>query len=155
MNFLTDPTYWLIAGLLLILAELIIPGGIVVFLGLGCLVVALAVHFGLVTTWMGACTLFFIASLAMILLLRQFAVKFVEGDSSRGNTDELLDDVGEIAIVVDSIGPGNKQGRILFRGTQWPALGDGSELQVDAQVQIVSRQNVSYIVEKCEASTGR
>ena len=86
MNVLTDPTYWFIAGVLLVLAELIIPGGIVVFLGLGCLIVALAAYFGLVGTWMGACTLFFIASIAMILLLRQFAVKFVEGDSSQGNT---------------------------------------------------------------------
>ena len=84
----------------------------------------------------------------MILLLRQFAVKFVEGDSSQGNTDELLDDLGELAVVVETIGPGNKQGRIAFRGTQWQALGDGSELPIDAQVQIVSRENVNYIVEK-------
>ena len=148
MNVLTDPTYWFIAGVLLVLAELIIPGGIVVFLGLGCLIVALAAYFGLVGTWMGACTLFFISSIAMILLLRQFAVKFVEGDSSQGNTDELLDDLGELAVVVETIGPGNKQGRIAFRGTQWQALGDGSELPIDAQVQIVSRENVNYIVEK-------
>lgn len=150
MNVLTDPIYWFIAGVLLVLAELIIPGGIVVFLGLGCLIVALAAYFGVVVTWMGACTLFFIASIAMILLLRQFAVKFVEGDSSQGNTDELLDDLGELAVVVETIGPGNKQGRIAFRGTQWQALSDGSELPIDAQVQIVSRENVNYIVEKYE-----
>ena len=46
MTYLLLPTLWLIAGIVLILAELIIPGGVVVFLGFACLVVALAVVLG-------------------------------------------------------------------------------------------------------------
>ena len=152
MTNLMSPSLWLIAGATLMVAELIIPGGIVVFLGLGCLVVAAAITLGLVSSWVSAFTLFFISSLALILMLRSVVMRFAGGDYSRGNTIEILDEIGEPVTVVETIGPGTRVGRIEFRGTEWDALGDGSEILAGEQAQIVSRENVQYLVEKVQAS---
>lgn len=147
MDFLLNPTYWLIAGFLLMTAEMIIPGGIVVFMGAGCLVVSLAVLLGIVSTGVDAITLYFVVTIVLILVLRSFAMKIIGGDFRKDNTIEILDEVGEAADVTETIGPGNNIGRIDFRGTQWPAMGDGSEIQQGNSVTIVARDNVTYIVE--------
>ena len=70
MNFLLNPTAWLIIGALLMISELIVPGGIVFFLGAACAIVSGAIYFGLVTTWVDALTLFFVSSLFLIIALR-------------------------------------------------------------------------------------
>tara|TARA_R110002073_G_scaffold596_15_gene4780 strand:- start:5606 stop:6085 length:480 start_codon:yes stop_codon:yes gene_type:complete len=147
MTYLLLPTLWLIAGIVLILAELIIPGGVVVFLGFACLVVALAVVLGWVSTWVTALTLFFVSSVALVMTLRSFFMRFAGGDFSRGNTIEILDDIGQQVAVVKTIGPGQKRGLIEYHGTRWKALSDGQEIDAGNLVQIVGRDNVSYIVE--------
>ena len=70
MDLFVNSLFWVIAGSALVVAELIIPGGIVVFLGIACLMVAGALWLGFISTWVGSLTLFFIASLTLILLLR-------------------------------------------------------------------------------------
>ena len=59
--------------------ELIIPGGIIVFLGLGCFVVAGALFFGLVDNWFDVVTLFFVASFVLLLMLRMVFMRFFAG----------------------------------------------------------------------------
>ncbi|MFT7549183.1 MAG: hypothetical protein ACI9VI_003032, partial [Candidatus Azotimanducaceae bacterium] len=48
----------------------------------------------------------------------------------------------------ETIGPGEKPGRILFRDTQWAALSDGSEILKGEAARIIALDNVSYIVER-------
>ena len=97
MDILLNPVVWLVLGGLLIVAELIIPGGVVVFLGVAGVLVAAAVGTGLITSWVHALTAFFVLSLGLILVLRAFFMKYAGGDFSRGNINEILDDVGEEA----------------------------------------------------------
>ncbi len=153
MDFLINSSYWLIAAIVLIIAEIFLPGGIVIFLGCGCLVVATAIWFGLVSSWVGALTLFFISSMLFIVVLREFAMRYFGGDFSKDNTIEILDEVGEEVKVVETIGPGNAVGRIDLRGTQWPAVGDGGEIATGEIARIVSRENVQYIVEGVPGNT--
>ena len=143
-----NPNFWLVSGLILMFAELVIPGGIIIFLGGGGLVVALGIWLGLVTDWVSALTLFFISSLGLIVSLRSLVVKYAGGDSSKSNTLEILDAFGEVVKVVETIGPGEKSGRIQFRDTQWAALSDGSEILKGESARIIAIENVSYIVEK-------
>ena len=146
MNPLLEPSYWAVAAGVLMLAELIVPGGIVFFLGASCLLVAGAIWTGLISTWVGALTLFFISSLLLILCLRAFFSRFVEGDFSVANTDEILDEVDQIVDVVEPIGPAQAAGVVSFRGTRWRALGDGAALPVGSRVKIVARENTTMIV---------
>lgn len=155
MDILMNPNFWLASGLILMFAELVIPGGVVVFLGGGGLVVALAIWFGLVSDWVSVLTLYFISSLGLIVGLRSLVMKYAGGDFSKSNTLEILDAFGEVVTVVDTIGPGEKSGRIQFRDTQWQALSDGGEILKGESARIIAIENVSYIVEKVvEKSTG-
>lgn len=146
MNILIDPVYWAVAGGILMLAELIVPGGIVFFLGAACLTVAGALWLGLIMTWDASLILFFMASLALIFLLRSLFSRFVEGDFTVANTEEILDDVDQVVSVIETIGPGQQAGAVNFRGIRWRALSDGARISVGEKVKIVARENTTIIV---------
>ncbi len=113
----SDPMlYWALIGIVLMLAELILPGGIVVFLGAACLLVAGAIWVGLVEGWAQSLTLWFISSIVLLLSFRQLTQRLVGGDSHVGNTDEELDLFNLPARVKETIGPGEKPVASNFRG---------------------------------------
>lgn len=147
MNIITDPTTWIVLAVVFAVAEIIVPGGIVFFLGVSCAIVATSLWMGFVTTWVNTLSLFFVSSLMLIVSLRAVVSRFAEGDSSKGNTEEILDEVDEVVDVKETIGPGEVVGSISFRGTTWRALGDGREIPEGTQARIVSRENTTYIVD--------
>ena len=146
MDFLLNPIGWLVIGALFMLSELIIPGGIIFFLGAACFIVAAAVYIGLITTWMSALTLFLISSLVLIIALRALVIQFVKGDSTVANTEEILDEVNELVEVTETIGPADKAGAVKFHGTIWRALGEGEEIPAGCTARIVARENISLLV---------
>lgn len=146
---LSNPvSIWLIIGIVLMLAELIIPGGIVFFIGLSALLTGGAWFVGLVSTWVNALVLFFIATMVLIFAFRGITQKLVGGDYHVANTDENLDIYGKKVKVVSKIGPGKAEGRVEFQGTQWNAISDGSEIDTGEEVTIVCHENISLLVER-------
>ncbi|MCE2595745.1 NfeD family protein [Motilimonas cestriensis] len=148
MNALTHPLYWAVAGALLMAAEAIIPGGIVVFIGIGSMIVAASLQFGLISTWVGALTLWFISSLILLLAFRNVAQNMVGGDSHIDDTDEDAYLYGKEATVVETIGPATHVGRVSCLDSTWPAIADGSTLTPGTKVRIICRDNISLVVEK-------
>jgi membrane protein implicated in regulation of membrane protease activity len=139
-------TTWIVAGAVLIVLELIVPGMVLVFLGAGALLVALLVWLGLVQTWVASITTWFIASLVLLLMLRGFFQRFMSGDAETQSTDEDFDAYGEVVDVVEAIGP-DKEGRIRYRGTTWQAACYDNILKAGTKAQIVCRENLIWIVE--------
>jgi membrane protein implicated in regulation of membrane protease activity len=152
MDFLLNEFAWLVIGVVLMIAELIIPGGVIFFLGAACVVVGSAIWVGLVTAWTGALTLFFVTSLLLVIGLRAVVSRFAEGDSSKGNTLEILDDIDSLVEVDEAIGPGDVPGVVTFRGTQWKAVGDGAEIPAGDQARVVSRENITLVVVPAQPS---
>lgn len=148
MDVILNSTYWIIAGIFLILAEIILPGGIVAFLGVACLIVAASLWLGLVTTWMSTLVLFFISSLLLLLFIRSFFTRFIEGDSSVGNTDEKIDQFDSVVEVIETIGPDEQTGLVKYQGSIWKAIGDGSEILPGEAASIVTRENITLVVQK-------
>lgn len=146
MDFLVNAFGWLVAGVLLMLAEIVIPGGVVFFLGLASVLVALTIWLGIVSTWTGALMTFMLASMALIIALRGLLSRMAGGDSTKGNTIEILDDIDEIVEVRTTIGPGDNEGLVSFRGTDWKAVGDGREIAAGERARIVSRENITLVV---------
>ncbi|GLP95893.1 NfeD family protein [Paraferrimonas sedimenticola] len=138
---------WVVAGILMMLAELLIPGGVVFFLGLSALLVGGMIGLGLITSWTIAFTLWFILSIVLTLSLRQMVQKHFGGDISHQNTDEELSLSGQSAEVIEAIGPGQVQGRVRFQGTTWTAVSDGREIEVGQEVVIICRENIGLLVE--------
>ena len=148
MDFLINVWFWVILAAVLIAAELVLPGGIIIFLGIAGLIVAVSMQLGFVASWVNALTLWFVSSLVLVILLRGVAQKMVGGDSSVANTDEEVDALGEVVEVVETIGPGEAKGRVVFRAVGWSAVSDGTEISAGEKARIVSRDNITLVVER-------
>ncbi|MCB0415312.1 MAG: NfeD family protein [Bdellovibrionales bacterium] len=120
--------FWIILGAIFMLLEFIVPGGIVVFLGLAAAGVGVAIYFGLLHSVVQALIAWFIISLFLILFLRAFFMKFFEGDQSVANVDEDDDLIGSIVYVTISVFP-YKDGRVKFRETTWTARSEEEILE--------------------------
>ncbi|MCL1143739.1 NfeD family protein [Shewanella gaetbuli] len=140
-------TVWVCLGIILMLSEIVIPGGIVILLGSACLIVAGALGVGIIEGIAQSLTLWFISSMVLLLSFRHITQRLAGGDAHVDNTDEELDLYNQIAIVKASIGPGQQTGRISCLGSEWTALGDGSEIQVGSKVRIICRDNIALVVE--------
>ena len=135
---------WVVFGAVLVLLEIILPGGIVIFLGISSLIVGAGVYLGIIKTIVGALLTWFIVSIVSILFLRQLFIKYFEGDSEVQNVDEDADLIGSIVEVVDEVKP-YKEGRVKFRDSFWPARSN-EELKVGAKALIESRDGNKLII---------
>jgi membrane protein implicated in regulation of membrane protease activity len=107
--------YWIVGGLVLVLAELVIPSFFIVWFGLGALLTGLlTLAFGLALT--GQLATWTLASLAMVVLwFRVFRQSFVK--TRIGTADGEV--IGEIGLLVSAVAP-FQRGKVRF---QRPVLG--------------------------------
>lgn len=146
-------TYWFIGGVVLMLLEFLLPGGIVFFLGLGATLVSLLLYTGLIEGWIQAFTAWFVGSLLLLFGLRGVVQKLIPAQVERGGTDEDLDAYDQIAEVAETI-PAGGEGRINFRGSTWAAKHYHEDLALEAgtRVRIVFRDNLLWTVEAIDSS---
>lgn len=143
--------WWLIGGAVLIALELIVPGAVLVFLGIGALIVGGLTWLGLIDHLIPAFTAWFVLSLALILLLRGIVQKWSGGDEDWGSTDEDVDAMDTIVDVTETIRPG-ETGRIMHQGTTWPAICHDHTIEAGKQAVLVFRDNVAWVVEPSRIS---
>lgn len=144
---------WFIGGIILMLLEVLLPGGIVFFLGLGAVLVSALLYAGLIEGWLQAFTVWFIGSLALVFGLRGVAQKFIPAQVEQGKTDEDLDAYDALAKVCEPI-PAGGEGRIAFRGSTWKARNyrNDHNLDVGAEVRIIFRENLVWVVDAVETN---
>ena len=135
---------WLAVGTALVLLELVLPGGIVVFPGMASLLVALALYVGWVTTVEKALILWFLLSIVLMLFLRSVFIKYFEGDTSVQNVDEDKDLKGALVDVVETVQP-YKEGRVRLRETTWMARSE-EEITQGNQAVVIGRDGNRLIV---------
>ncbi|MCT4641391.1 MAG: NfeD family protein [Bacteriovoracaceae bacterium] len=138
---------WLIVGVILTLSELIVPGGVVIFVGISSICVYLLLYFGFITSFTTSLIIWFILSIFLLFTLRSFFMKYFEGDTTIHNTNELEDMLGASATVLENIE--NGKGRIIFRGTTWQAICD-IDLPKGSDVIIKDLKNNIFTVIKKE-----
>lgn len=154
MENLEIETIWLIGGLTLILLELLLPGGIVFFLGLAALIVSALLYAGLIGGWIQAFTVWFIASLTLLFALRGIVQKIIPAQIERAKTNQDLDAYGDIVEVRECI-PVGGEGRIRFRDSTWRARNyrDDQDLEAGTKVRLIFRENLVWIVEAVDTDT--
>lgn len=144
---------WFIGGILLMLLEFLVPGGIIFFLGLGATLVSLLLYTGIIDGWLQAFTTWFIGSLALLFGLRGVVQKIIPAQSEKGKTDEDLDAYNQPADVYERI-PAGGEGRITFRGSTWAARNHHKDRDLEAgtKVRVVYRDNLVWVVEELDQS---
>lgn len=137
---------WLVLGIVLMLAELLVPGLVVIFFGMAALLVGGLAALGIVQAWTTAIAVWAVGSLGMVLGLRSGAQRLLPGESDRGATDEDVEAFGEVVEVVEEVGP-FESGRIRFRDVTWAAQTIEGRIPAGAKARIVARDNLIWIVE--------
>lgn len=141
--FMRPDLFWFLLGLAFFLLELVIPGFVIFFFGLGawicslmCLIANPSLDLQLIV--------FFTTSVISLLLLRKiFTKRFFKENSGSPNTlkDEFI---GHEAIALEDIQSGNK-GKIEFKGAPWTAESLGGIKKGDTVI-ITEKESIKLIV---------
>ncbi|MDD2235618.1 MAG: NfeD family protein [Kiritimatiellae bacterium] len=147
MSSFMQPQYlWAIVGILLLLAELGIPGLIIFFFGLGALltsVVLFVVPLGLNQQLV----LFLVSSLLMLVGLRRWLKNVFTGFIANKQNLEVNADgdfTGKTVVVLEAIAPG-RDGKVELNGTDWRAASDES-LAPGERVTVTRQDNLTLFV---------
>lgn len=132
---------WIILGLVLVLGEMLTPGGFyLLFFGIGALVVGLLAVLNIAGPAWVQWLLFSALSVASVAFFRKPLVqKFSAQGAASGfptvDTDTL---VGEIAVAAEGIAAG-AVGRVEMRGSAWQARNRGAQALASGQRCVVER----------------
>ena len=139
---------WLGSGIFLMAIEFLVPGLVMVFVGLGSLTVALGMHLGYIDEIVQQFITFFISSIIYLLTLRFLVLRFVPSVTRKENIDEDEEVMGSIVEIVADINSG-EFGRVEHSGSSWQARAEGDQTILKGeQVKIIGRDNITWIVQK-------
>ena len=138
-------SYWIIAGLVLVIGEFVISGLVVIFFGIAALIVGSLKFLGLLddTTW--ELTLFAIISLMSLIFVRRFLNDKLMGQEreSEGNEDSA-GLIGQRATVAEPFNNGT--GTVNYRGARWQAQ-SSQPLDAGQMVRITQHDGLWLTVE--------
>ena len=140
--------FWLLTGVILLLAEIGVPGFILFFFGSGALLTLATVKIvpGLENIFWLQLIIWIIYSTVLIFFLRN---KFSNTFKGRVFKTEKEDWIGQEAEVISLIKP-NEAGRIKFRGTTWNAHAE-SKISKGKTVRIMKKsetESLGFFVEE-------
>ena len=139
---------WLGSGIFLMAIEFLVPGLVLVFVGLGSLTVVFGMHFGYIDGILQQFITFFISSIIYLLTLRFLVLRFFTSVTRKENIDEDEEVMGSIVELVADINSG-EFGRGEHSGSSWQARAEGDQTILKGeQVKIIGRDNITWIVQK-------
>ncbi|MBQ6352431.1 MAG: NfeD family protein [Lentisphaeria bacterium] len=138
--------WWFIAGIILIMAEFVVPGVFICFFGVGALLTGAVVWLLPDMTLTMSLLLFSFLSVVFLVFCRRFLPRVFRGTVKVDRSDIENDDIaGAEAVVVEAVAPG-VPGRVEFRGSQWTARADRA-IAVGERAKIKSRKNLTLYLE--------
>lgn len=140
---------WAGLGIVLMMLELLLPGLVVVFVGLGAVSVAGMLHLGWIESLPAQFSAWFATTLLYTFTLRVAIVRLYPGDQIQQDIDEDTALIGLEATVTETIAPG-AAGRVAYGDTTWRAElvdAEADPIYAGARVQIASRDNITLRVQ--------
>lgn len=137
--------FWLIAMVVLLIIEAVVPGLISIWFALGALaaLVAALFHapFWLQVVW------FLVVSILTLLLTRPFVKKYVNNRVTPTNADMVI---GKDAVVTEAIDNLKGKGAVRLNGKVWTArmADENTAAKVGETVRVLRIEGVKVIVEK-------
>lgn len=146
MEILTNYLIWLIGGSILVLLEFLIPGLVVIFLGLGALATSGLIFLGYIRDPWLAIGCFTVSSVLMLATLRKMILRFYPSLTEKVETDEEALIFGKRAETISLISPHDYSGRVKYSGTTWPARSESGEIAAGRAVEITGQDNINLVV---------
>ncbi|HLA28681.1 MAG TPA: NfeD family protein [Syntrophales bacterium] len=139
---------WFLAGIAVMLAELAVPGFVIIFFGLGCWGAAGVAVF-VPDAYSVQVTVFLVVSVASLVTLRKVAMHVFVGRSEGMATEDLGNVPLGARITLDQDLEAGRVGRVRFRGTMWDAISeDRIPAGSDAEITGVDKANRSCLTIK-------
>ena len=139
---------WLGLGFFFMATEFLVPGLVMVFVGLGALTVALSMYLGYIDSLIQQFLIFFISSIIYLISLRFLVLSFVPTNRRKENIDEDEEVIGKIVEIISDINS-DEFGRIDHSGSSWKASSEGGQTILKGEkAKIVGRDNITWIVKK-------
>lgn len=138
---------WILAGVLLILSELVATSVVAVFLGLGAIATGIAMELGVISTQSAQYITFSTVSILTLLTARSRLKRWFQGQQSNdtGHGQEVSQHIGQTATVVDDFQ--QRVGRVRLNGVQWDARAvDDAPLKQGQHVRIIENDGLTLIV---------
>ncbi|MCU0456966.1 MAG: NfeD family protein [Bacteroidales bacterium] len=135
---------WFLIGLVLFLLELVVPGFVIFFFGVGAWVTALVCLIADPGVNLQA-VIFVVVSILALLGLRKLIQKkffYSKDDRAEAVEDEFT---GKEAVAIADFGS-DRKGKVEFKGTTWKAE-SGSDIKAGQTVIIIEKDNFKLIVE--------
>lgn len=148
METMYIPYIWWMAGFVLLLGELALPGLTVFFFGVGALFVGLfCLLFPAVADSLNLqLLLFLVISVGSLLLLRRMLVQVFRGMVGRG-ADRMSDDlIGRRVEVIEKITP-DRPGKVRLNGVAWTAESEDTHAPGE-RVEITDRESLTLRVRR-------
>ncbi|MCP4178594.1 MAG: NfeD family protein [bacterium] len=136
---------WCFVGIILLIAEFMLPGFVIFFFGIGAFIVSiLCLIFNIPLN--SQLLIFIIASIISLFVLRRWFRSIFKGmTSNKPKMPKNIDSyIGETAVVTEKITP-ETTGKIEFHGTQWKAA-SAEYLEKDDIVVIIKQNNLTFEV---------
>lgn len=145
---------WLITGVSLIGAELVLPGLVSIFMGIAAVLVAGLRFVGLLDSMPASLITWMVLSVVSVLAFRKVAKKWLPSETTDENFDEDRDFLGRVVEVTDEISEHHKDGRIRFQGTSWTATCTDGVIKKGEKARIIYRDNLVWVVEPYKVGMG-
>ena len=138
---------WIIAGVLLILTELLATSIIAVFFGIAAVFVGLLLWLGIIESMQMQFFVFGVLSLLLLFTARTKLRRYMVGDLADHNDSHktFQQDLGQRAIAVADFHQG--LGRVRLNGVQWPAQSEEA-VQAEDTVWIIANDGIQLTVSK-------
>lgn len=145
MEFWKPEIIWCFLGIIMLFSELACPGFVIMFFGIGALLVAFLLLFFNLTLNVQILLFLFLSILSLILFRKWLKSVFkgiLGGKNSMPKNIESL--VGETAVAAVDIIPG-ALGKVEFHGTLWNAISD-TTIPKGTLVVIKKQNNLTFEV---------
>ncbi len=144
---------WIIGGALIMAAEFLMPGMIIVFFGFAAILTGALNWLGLITSLKISLAFWIITSFLLVLVFRKTALKLFPAESRYQLIEEDVDAVGTVVTVLNTIEENGTGGRISYGGTSWQAVSNSGTIEEGKKARLLYRDNISWVVEPAEEDT--
>lgn len=139
-------------GIILMILEAILPGGVAFFLGISGLGVGILRYLGFLSDPFAATFAWLFSSVALTIAIRPFIRKYFKGERSYKFADEDFEAIDQIVDVVETVSDNDNKGRIRFQGISWQARTIDGQIPAGTRAKISYRDNTTWIVEPIDGS---
>ncbi len=151
-----DPTIitwiWFAVGLLLVAAELFVPGLVLVFGGVAAIAVGILRAIGLIESLPVSFVAWMVTSILLVLSLRKTLMKVAPSEEHVGDIDEHTRAYGKIVDVVETVQEDADGGRIRYQGTTWKARSLRGTIESGQKARLSFLNNLEWQVEPVDAA---